>query len=579
MQRRWTVATAIGTAGAVVLAGSALAYAADNLYVDGDSLIVGTPNINAGSYQSPMDLGLVCPGDEKTASATIWIYHNNGGAEWANDATLAFTVGTPSNPQVTAASVGPVKLPANWATNATDFDAANPAAGTYVTTPAPITLTVSSSAAYGSAGSATVNYSASGGRAGGGSNTKAKDLTIAWTVGSAGACAVNTPPTAPGAPVPTPASPMKALTSLAWTPSTDAEGDAFTYRLEGKRTGESYGLIAAGLSAASYSFASSPAEGTWTFRVRAEESASVFGGWAASAAVVVDMSAPNAPTAATTAAAPDFSAGDGKAWWKGSVQVSFTGNGDAALADGSPGSGVASVTAPETFTTTGKHEKSGTATDNVGWDSTAAAFVGYVDATPPVVSATCPTTPILGSAASATWGASDVGSGLATPASGTVTGVDTSAVGPHTVTIPAGTAKDNVGNESAAATCSYSVVYDWAGFFRPVDNPVVLNKVRAGSAVPVKFRLSADPAYANQGLDIFMAGSPASSAIECDLTDPSDVVEETVTAGSSSLTYDAAANQYVYVWKTDRLWAGKCRVLKVRLDDGSTHVANFQFTK
>jgi hypothetical protein len=56
-------------------------------------------------------------------------------------------------------------------------------------------------------------------------------------------------------------------------------------------------------------------------------------------------------------------------------------------------------------------------------------------------------------------------------------------------------------------------------------------------------------------------------------------VEETVTAGGSSLTYDASANQYIYVWKTDKAWASQCRVLEVKLADGTSHYAYFTFSK
>jgi hypothetical protein len=57
-----------------------------------------------------------------------------------------------------------------------------------------------------------------------------------------------------------------------------------------------------------------------------------------------------------------------------------------------------------------------------------------------------------------------------------------------------------------------------------------------------------------------------------------DTVDQTVTAGSSSLSYDPTADQYVYVWKTDKSWTG-CRQLQVKLNDGTTHWAMFKFTK
>jgi hypothetical protein len=50
-----------------------------------------------------------------------------------------------------------------------------------------------------------------------------------------------------------------------------------------------------------------------------------------------------------------------------------------------------------------------------------------------------------------------------------------------------------------------------------------------------------------------------------------------VTAGASSLSYDAASGQYSYTWKTDKSWATQCRQLMVKLIDGSAHIANFKF--
>jgi TolB protein len=116
------------------------------------------------------------------------------------------------------------------------------------------------------------------------------------------------------------------------------------------------------------------------------------------------------------------------------------------------------------------------------------------------------------------------------------------------------------------------VVYSFSGFFRPVDNPPVLNSVKAGSGVPVKFSLGGD-----QGLDIFATGYPRSQRINCDMSTLLDAIEETVTAGSSSLSYDPIADQYVYVWKTDKAWAGTCRQLVAKLNDGTEHLANFKF--
>jgi hypothetical protein len=79
------------------------------------------------------------------------------------------------------------------------------------------------------------------------------------------------------------------------------------------------------------------------------------------------------------------------------------------------------------------------------------------------------------------------------------------------------------------------------------------------------------------GLDIFATGYPSSIAIACNTSQPAGQIEETVNAGGSSLSYDATLDQYTYVWKTNKSWAGTCRRFIMRLDDGSEHFAMFRF--
>jgi hypothetical protein len=116
--------------------------------------------------------------------------------------------------------------------------------------------------------------------------------------------------------------------------------------------------------------------------------------------------------------------------------------------------------------------------------------------------------------------------------------------------------------------------YAFQGFFSPVNNPPIVNVAKAGSAVPVKFSLTG-----YQGMDIMAPGSPSSGKVACGTSAPTDALEETVTAGNSSLSYDATSDRYSYVWKTDKAWSGTCRQLNVALDDGSVHTALFNFTR
>jgi len=152
---------------------------------------------------------------------------------------------------------------------------------------------------------------------------------------------------------------------------------------------------------------------------------------------------------------------------------------------------------------------------------------------------------------------------VATPASGTAF-----TVGTTTVNV---TATDASGN-SAEGSFTVTVLYNFAGFFQPVDNLPTINLATVGQSIPIKFSLSG-----NKGMNIFAQGYPASQTIPCTGGTSTDPIEETANAGSSTLTYDSLSDRYQYVWKTEKSWRGTCRQLMVKLRDGSTHVARFQF--
>jgi hypothetical protein len=134
------------------------------------------------------------------------------------------------------------------------------------------------------------------------------------------------------------------------------------------------------------------------------------------------------------------------------------------------------------------------------------------------------------------------------------------------------TAKDSR-NNVATSTFNVIVSYAFTGFFAPVDNPPVVNTVQAGQSIPVKFSLGG-----YQGMAIFATGYPRSIVMTCSGA-LQDSVEETSTAGSSTLTFDPTTGRYHYVWKTEKAWAGTCRQLQIKFADGKVQVANFYFKK
>jgi hypothetical protein len=126
---------------------------------------------------------------------------------------------------------------------------------------------------------------------------------------------------------------------------------------------------------------------------------------------------------------------------------------------------------------------------------------------------------------------------------------------------------------SASKSLSLAVLYPWSGFFQPVDNPGRLNTAKAGVAIRVKFGLGG-----NQPGPVLASGSPEVSSVSCPSW-PSDAVEQTVSASSSSLRYDAASGRYIYTWKTSTSWANSCRKLTLVLKDGTSHEATFRFSR
>ncbi|HEX6130312.1 MAG TPA: vWA domain-containing protein [Actinomycetota bacterium] len=260
---------------------------------------------------------------------------------------------------------------------------------------------------------------------------------------------VGSPPTIPGAPVQiSGTNPNNTGTyDLQWAPSSDADGDAIDYELF-KKDADDAGYVPVAFGPANTYSSVNEAEGTWTYRATARS----FGfpptaPGPESAPIVVDKTPPNAPIA--SAPAPDFAPD----WYLDSVTISFAGNGDPALQDGSAGSGVASVSGPQTFSTHGTHTALGTATDAAGNVSAPAVRTAQVDALPPQLDVSCPSGPLpVGAIAFASFSASDEGSGLATPAAGSIP-LDTTTPGTKTAST---VAADNVGH-TTPGSCQYQV--------------------------------------------------------------------------------------------------------------------------
>lgn len=193
-----------------------------------------------------------------------------------------------------------------------------------------------------------------------------------------------------------------------------------------------------------------------------------------------------------------------------------------------------------------------------------------VDSQPPLLNPTVTPNPVLlHGTAVASPNATDDNSGVA---SASCEPVDTSSIGPKTLTC---TATDNAGN-TASASVAYNVIYKFSGFSQPVDNPPTLNTANSGQAIPLKWRIT----DAN-GVPITDLANVVVTAVTlaCPMGTKPDQIEE-YTAGASGLLVQGNGN-YQFNWKTPKNFARSCKTMKLDLGEGPgmERIALFQFVK
>ena len=109
------------------------------------------------------------------------------------------------------------------------------------------------------------------------------------------------------------------------------------------------------------------------------------------------------------------------------------------------------------------------------------------------------------------------------------------------------------------------------GFYQPVDMFGVLNIVKAGSTVPLKFNIYVGGTEKTATSDV---KSFAVKQIVCSTSAVVDDIELTTTGGTS-LRYDTTGGQFVQNWQTPKA-AGSCYQVTMTTQDLSTIIAFFK---
>lgn len=257
--------------------------------------------------------------------------------------------------------------------------------------------------------------------------------------------------------------------------------------------------------------------------------------------------------------------GDARGGWV------FSADGIASAGDAEDGALQVSC-APElgTVLPLGQTQVSCTATDSGGLSATASGVVTVVDSAPPSIA--CPADVQGTVGAAVVLGAPTVADMVdGAPA---ITNNAPGAFGAGTTTVT-WRAADASGN---SATCAQKVglTYVFQGFYQPVDNLPTLNVAKAGQAIALKWSLQ-DAGGNSLGDPAAVASYGYSTLASCG--GGGDAVEEYASAGSTSLRYDATAKQFILTSKTDKAWAGTCKVFTLVLADGTRHQAKFSFTR
>jgi alpha-tubulin suppressor-like RCC1 family protein len=149
--------------------------------------------------------------------------------------------------------------------------------------------------------------------------------------------------------------------------------------------------------------------------------------------------------------------------------------------------------------------------------------------------------------------------------------------GPDNCDLVANADQADTDGDATGDACD-ATTYRFTGFFAPVDNRPTVNTANAGRTIPMKYRLvelEGTPVSSPSSFVSFSSAKVNCGTLE---TEGADSIE--TYTGNSGLKYQGDGNWH-FNWATSKSYAsssqGPCRVLTLKLADGSTHNTSFKF--
>lgn len=164
-----------------------------------------------------------------------------------------------------------------------------------------------------------------------------------------------------------------------------------------------------------------------------------------------------------------------------------------------------------------------------------------------------------------------VPAGASAEVSDTTTGVEVSDVAGSGVTVAVNGVSTSVPPGGPGVSfASWSA----SAFQAPVDAKPVLNTVKSGRAIPLKWHLS--DASGAPVTDLATATVTVQN-LACGLATTTDAIEQTFAGGGG--LQNLGNGDYQLNWKTSAAWAGSCKTMSLDLGGGVVVQADFKFTK